>query len=432
MTSWDWPRVKPLLLSLRALATHEFRMTLRGRSGLSVALGAGALAFADAALRPQSPLVAGVRASLFGCGLVLVPLSLALVAGAARRDDTVGAGDVVQSRPFPTHLLFVARFLGTYTAVLALYAVVVACSLLCPLVLAREFASPLTFVHAFGRGIVPLLFIVALGYCGVAVAGNVLAAAIVALYWLYLLLWGDFLARVFNFSLTQNWPIYGALALSAVLGTAALRRFQDLRRSGVALPLAAAGLLVLGLLTAWNRVVHSHDKPLHRDPLAMQLAAQYAKASPRVPGVWLPDQHGRLWRTSSTDGKVLVLAFWSPHDPDSMTVLDDLRTALKDVPRASVACLAVCLADDHALSAHVASEGRYPFTMVTDTGTHFSGKLEDCAPLAEAFELAKLPSVYVTDRGHRLVADLASEGTLYPEGMAAAIGRALAVPVPPG
>jgi len=254
----------------------------------------------------------------------------------------------------------------------------------------------------------------------------------VALYWLYLLLWGDFLARVFNFSLTQNWPIYGALALSAVLGTAALRRFQDLRRSGVALPLAAAGLLVLGLLTAWNRVVHSHDKPLHRDPLAMQLAAQYAKASPRVPGVWLPDQHGRLWRTSSTDGKVLVLAFWSPHDPDSMTVLDDLRTALKDVPRASVACLAVCLADDHALSAHVASEGRYPFTMVTDTGTHFSGKLEDCAPLAEAFELAKLPSVYVTDRGHRLVADLASEGTLYPEGMAAAIGRALAVPVPPG
>ena len=33
-----------------------------------------------------------------------------------------------------------------------------------------------------------------------------------------------------------------------------------------------------------------------------------------------------------------------------------------------VTCIAVCLADDHAISRHVAAEGRYEFPMVTDTG----------------------------------------------------------------
>ena len=275
-------------------------MTLRGHAGLWTVVCACMLAFADAAIRGGSPLVAGVRASMFGCAMVLAPLSLVFVAGSARRDDTAGASDVVNSRPYPAHLLFLARFLGNYAVALFAYALVIVCSLAAPMVLAGTFAGPLIALHAFARGMVPLLVMATLSYCGVSLARNVLAAAVVAVYWLFVLLWGDFLARIFNFTLTQNWPTYTALSLAILLGTMALRRRQDLdARPGLhdrLLPLAATALLIFGLLSAWQRVACSHDKPLRQDPFALQLASQYIQSSPKAPGLWLPDQGVQPYR----------------------------------------------------------------------------------------------------------------------------------------
>lgn len=412
-------------------------MTLRGRAGLWTIVCACVLAFADAAIRERSPLVAGIRASMFGCAMVLAPLSLVFVAGSARRDDAAGASDVVDSRPYPAHLLFLARFLGNYAVALFAYVLVIVCSLAAPLVLGGGLSpsAPLIAWHAFVRGIVPLLVIATLGYCGVSLARNVLAAALVAVYWLFILLWGDFLARIFNFSLTQNWPTYTALSVGILLGTMAIRRRYDvdarLGLSGRLLPLAAAALLVFGLLNAWQRVASGHDRPLRQDPFALQLASQYIEASPKAPGLWLPDQRGELWRISSAEGKVLVIAFWSPHVADSVTVLDSLREVLDQAPEGDVACVAVCIADDHAISPHIAREGRYRFPMVTDTGAHFDPKLKECAPLSEAYELGHVPAVFITDRGRRII-ESSSRSAGDTNAIIATVNRALTLPVPPG
>lgn len=422
------------LRSVLSLAAHEFRITLRGRAGYGGILAACALAFAHSALKPHLPLVSGIQASSVAGSLILTPLAIIFVAGAARRDQAVAAGDVVGSRPYPPHVLLLARLTGNYAVVLLAYALVILSSLAAPVVFAGRWPALLTLVHPFLRGVAPLFYVVALAYCGVAVAGNALAAAMVAVYWLFVFLWGDFLARVFNFSLTQNWPTYVAIGLSVVTATMAWRRWAErlpATRLGRRLPVMAVALLVLGLLNAWHRVAAGHQRPLHAHPLALKMAGQYLDGGSRAPGFWLPDQHGRRFRMSSTEGRAVVIAFWSPHVPQSVPILEALQSITGEFVAQPVTCVAVCLADDHAISSHVAAEGRYTFPMVTDTGTHFSERLTECAPTAEAYYLGQLPALFVTDRGRRIVARFGSEAATDWRSAAAEVRRALDVRVPP-
>ena len=434
MTQWPWPNAKATLLSVVAIARHEFRMTLRERAGWGGITAACAIAFADSALKPHWPAVSGIRASLFGASLLLPPLALIFLAGAARRDEAVSAGDVINSRPYPAHRLLFARFVGNYAVVVFAYALMIVCGLAAPLALAGRWPSPLIPIHSLVRGLVPLLYVTALVFCAVSLARNVLAAGVVAAYWLFVFLWGDFLARIFNFTLTQNWPTYAAIGLGFVCLTTAIRHWSEREssRSARRCLFAAAGiLLALGLADAGHRVATSHDPPLRLDPVVLNMAGQHIDSSPRAPGFWLPDQHGRDFRISSTEGRVVVMLLWSPHEPDSVPALAALRRAAAELPEERAACVAVCLSNDHALSAHVAAEGRYRFPMVTDTGTHFSGKIDLSSPIAEAYTLTEVPVVFVTDRRRRIVSSLAGEGGIDPEQVIAEATRALQVPVPP-
>ena len=432
--SWPWRRAKQACGSPFALAGHELRMTLRERAGWVGGIAACTLAFVDAVLRPHLPLVGGLRASTFGGPLILTPLAIVFIAGAARRDESVAAGEVVGSRPYPGYRLSLARLVGQFSLTLLLYGVLVVCSLLPSLLFAGKVPSPLTPLHAFARGIVPLLYVAALTYCAVALARNVLAGAVVAVYWLFILLWGDFLARIFNFALTQNWPTYAAVGLAVVLGTLAIQRRAERASTGrwpALLPAAAVVMLLLGVGDACYRVAHSHDKPLRQDALALAMAAQHLDSSPRLPGFWLPDQHGRGFSISQTNGRVLAVGFWSPHLPRSAVVLERLRDLSAEFPAEQVACVAVCLANDHALSPHAASEGRYRFPMVTDVGTHFAGRVEECSPIAEACMVRDVPYLFITDRARRVVARLGSENLAAPDQAIAAVRQALATQVPP-
>jgi len=410
-------------------------MTLRERAGWGALVAASVLAFADAALRPWTPIVGGLRASTFGGALVLAPLAIVFVAGAARRDEAVSASDMVGSRPYPGHALLLPRFAANYAVALLGYLLVIVCSLLPSLLLGGKVASPLTPLHALVRGLVPLFYVTALAFCAVTLARNVLAAAVVAVYWLFVLLWGDFLARIFDFTLTQNWPTYAALGLAALLGTMAIRRRLERvvtpGRWSKLLPGAAVTLLVFGLLGAWHRVAHSHDKPLRQDPLMLNMAAQYLKGNPRLPGFWLPDQHGRGFRMASAQGRVVAVAFWSPHVPRSVPALDVLREASREFPADQVACMAVALSNDHALSPHVAAEGGYGFPLVSDIGTHYAGNVKDCGPMAEAYVLGDVPYVYVTDRARRFTSMVDPLGPDGREQLRIAIQQALSIPVPP-
>jgi len=422
------------LLSVVAIARHEFRMTLRERAGWGGITAACALAFADSALKPHWPVVSGIRASLFGASLLLPPLALIFLAGAARRDEAVSAGDVINSRPYPAHRLLFARFVGNYAVVVLAYALMIVCGLAAPLALAGRWPSPLIPIHSLVRGLVPLLYVTALVFCAVSLARNVLAAGVVAAYWLFVFLWGDFLARIFNFTLTQNWPTYAAIGLGFVCLTTAIRHWSEREssRSARRTLFGAAGiLLVLGLADAWHRVATSHDPPLRADPVLLNMAGQHLDSSPRAPGFWLPDQHGRDFRLSSTEGRVVVILLWSPHEPDSVPALTALRRVAAELPDERTECVAVCLSNDHALSAHVAAQGPYRFPMVTDIGTHLSDKIDLCSPMAEAYTLTRVPTILITDRGRRVVASLSGEGDIDPQQVIAEVTRALQVPVPP-
>ncbi|MBM3498142.1 MAG: hypothetical protein FJX74_05680 [Armatimonadetes bacterium] len=432
--SWHWPSVRRVGLSLLALARHELRMTLRERAAWAGGIAACALAFVDAALQPHVPIVGGLRASTVGGPLLLAPLAIVFVAGAARRDEATSASDVVGSRSLAGHHLLLARLMGQCALTLLLHAVLIACSLLPALLFGGRVASPLTFVHAFVRGVVPLLFITTLAYCAVTLARNVLAAAVVAVYWLFVLLWGDFLARIFNFALTQNWPTYAALGGAFALGVLAIQR-RMLRivvpRWRSVLPVAAALLLALALADAWHRVVTSHDKPLHQDALALAMAGQHLDSAPRLPGFWLPERRGRSFSVGRAAGRVLAVGVWSPHRPASAVVLERLRELRAQFPPDQVACVAVCLSNDHALSPHVAVEGGYPFPLVTDPGTHYAGVIEECGPMAEALLLQEVPALFITDRARRPVAKLGEVELRGPDAANPLIEQALAVPVPP-
>jgi peroxiredoxin len=346
----------------------------------------------------------------------------------------VAAGEVVASRPLPAHVLLASRFAGNGAVALLGYLCVIVCSLLPSLIFAGRFASPLIVLHALARGVVPLLYVAALAYCAVTLARNALAAAVVAVYWLFVQLWGDFLARVFNFALTQNRLSYACLGLGIVLGTMAIRRRLERAAPPAAgrarLPGLALACVAFGLLNAWHTVARSHDKPLRQDPLALTMAGQHLDGGPRVPGFWLPDQHGRAYRISQAGGKVIVVAFWSPEVPDSIPILEVLQAATREFPSDQVTCIAIAVANDHAVARHVAAEAGYAFPMLTDTGTHLAGKVEQSGPLAEAYVVTGLPTLFVADRAHRLTA--AISGAASPrEQLLAEVGRALALRVPP-
>lgn len=409
-------------------------MTLRERAGWGGVTAACALAFADSALQPHSPIVSGIRASAFGASLVLPPLALIFLAGAARRDEAASASDVIESRPYPAHVLLLARFVGNYGVVLFAYALMIVCGLAAPLLFGGRWPHPLTPIHSFIRGIVPLFYVSALVYCSVALARNVLAAGLVAAYWLFIFLWGDFLARIFNFTLAQNWPTYAAIGIGLVCLTMAIRHRMARQSGGPArrlLGLAAAAFLLLGIGDAWHRVIRSHDPPLHTDPIMLNMAAQHRESSTRLPGFWLRDQRGRPFRISSTEGRVLVVLFWSPHVPQSVSALETLARTAAELPEEQASCVAVCLSDDHAISPHVAAQGHYRFPMVTDPGTHFSRSVQDSSPLAEAYTLQGLPAVFISDRGRREVPHPTQWNARDAEILVAEAKRAFGIPVPP-
>ncbi len=433
--SWEQLPARTALRSLASLARHEFLMTLRERSGWGSMVAACALAFADSALHPLTPLVSGVRASALGGSLVLPFMAILLAAGAARRDQTTSAADVVRARPYRAHLLLLARVLSNFAVIALAYVLVIACALAAPLAFAGRLPSPLLLLHAFSREVLALFFVVTLAYCAVALAQNPLAAAVVAVYAAFVFLWGDYLALIFNFTLTQNRLTYLLLALGMLVATMAWAQWAegigDLRRTRRLLLAPGIALALLGVGNAWRQVATTHEKPLHQDAFALNMASQDVRACPRAPGFWLPDQHGRDFRVSSLDGRVLVLAFWSPHVPESIPTLDTLQATARAFPGGNVVCCAVCLADDHRISADVACEGHYTYPVVTDTGTHFSRSLSKCSPMAEAYDLAALPTIIVTDSGRRIVAQLTLPTGMTAEGIIAAAQQALAIPQPP-
>ena len=411
----------------------EMMAVLRSQAGLgSVVLCCGvglALGEGDG----LTPGLVAYRVARAGA-ILLGFLSLPLLASSARRDVQTNASEVVLSRPQQAHELLVTRWLGNL------------CFLFLLLILVTIFAfGNLTafggppapgagarftlwaIADALLLGALPLVFLSAVGYCAADLLQNVLAAAIVALYWILVLVGRDYLSRIFDLSLSQNAPAYLLLGTAVVLAAAAVARWrQGLRTARKAnLPILAAAALVAGLGMAWHFVLVRHDPPFHRHPLALEIGSQSIRCG-RLPGFWLDDQNGRRVKLADYEGKTLVVAFWSPAKPESPAALATLGRLQQEVPAEKLQVVAVCLSDDMATARRFARDSGITFPMLTDTNTHWGEVTAGVSPLAEAYELSELPAVFVADPQRRLLARSDGPSASRWENLAPQVQKALA------
>ena len=394
----------------RAFVRYEFLIPRRSRLGLALLLlcvGAGLIAGFGAGLGPTLAAYRAWRLGVLIAGFAALPL----MAVAARLDAIALATDAVDSRPRAAVQRLLARFVGNFLFVLLAYAVLIGAAWLIQLLTggALPAGSGPRFSlgapwHAFAAGVPALLYISALAYCVTVLCPNLLAVAIVALYWLLVLMGRDYLSRIFDFTLTQNALPYLLLTAGLLALTMQVTRWRAGvgRRLSPALLATAVVLLLWGLGSARTLVMTRHDPPFHPKPLTQAMAGQNIRNG-FVPGFWLPDQHGR--RTGLHDlgtGPVLVV-FWSPARPDSVAALAQAQDMVERFGDHGLRVVAICLADDWSVSRRFARERGYRFPMVTDTGCHWAEKLDTSAPLAEAYEVNDLPAVVLADATRRIV-----------------------------
>lgn len=392
------------------LAWYEMLLGLRSPGGLAAIAACCAAGLLAGGLEGTTPSMAFYRTWRLGA-IMLGFLCLPLLASAARRDTLTAVSDVIDSRPQQAHELLLARWLGNYALLMTLLLVLAVAAFGSQAAFAHPIGgqtgamcSARAFVDAVTAAAVPLMFLCALGYCAAELLQNVLAAAIVALYWILVLMGRDYLSRVFDLSLSQNNVTYILLSAGVVFAAMAVVRYRqglhNSRRLNV--PITAAVFLSAGLIVAVHFVLTRHDPPMHAHEVTLTVAGQSIRAG-RLPGFWLPDQHGKMLRMHEHDGEIRVVSFWSPADPDSTSVPAALQTIHEEYSGRGVQVIGVCLSDDWSIGRRFARQCGYQFPMVTDRGTHWADKPEASSPLAEAYEVTSLPATFIADGGRNLV-----------------------------
>lgn len=392
------------------LAWYEMLLALRSSAGLAAVVVCCVAGILAGGQEGAVPALVGYRVSRLGA-ILLGFLALPMVAAASRRDSLTRADEVVDVRPQQAHEMLLARWLGNCGAMLALLIVMALFAFGAQL----AFGGPLSqgagakvslwaFFDAVCGAFVPLVVLCALAYCAAELLRNVLAAAIVGLYWIFVLLGRDYLSRVFDFSLSQNALVYLLLTATVVLAAMAVVRYrQGLKNARkVNLPAFAALAALCCLGVARHSVLTRHDPPLHLHPVTLEVAGQSIRSN-RLPGFWLRDQRGHRTRLAEYEGKRLVVGFWSPAMPDSVKALAAWQRVQDKYADKGVQVIAVCIADDWRVARRFARAAGHTFPMVVDSGTHWAEKIEASSPLAEAYELTGLPTAFVTDEARNLV-----------------------------
>ncbi len=385
-----------------AIGVKELRLLLLSGAGLASAITCMGAAIFVCGTAQMEPPIASYRLVTV-CGSLLSLFTIVLMAGAAQRDTLSHCNEIVLTRPYSLDKLIAVRCLAGAAGIVIIWAASVTVGVLAYWLLGGGRLNLVMGWDTFIRYVTPLVFLAIVSYCFTWLMRNHLAAAVVALYWIAVLLGGTYVGHILDFSLTQNAPLYWVLAAGFLLVTAAVARVREgIGRPVVKLELAATVVLLASFVLAYQFEIHRHDPPFHMDLVTLNMGVQHAPAAPRAPGFWLPDQHGRTFRLSLHDDRPLVIAFWSPQVAESAQVLP----LLQEVQRRwgdRVLPIAICIANDFSYARHAAREMGLTFPMLVDTGTHLTDTATESAPLAGAYDLAMLPSVFVTDSQRRLL-----------------------------
>ena len=159
--------------------------------------------------------------------------------------------------------------------------------------------------------------------------------------------------------------------------------------------------MLLGVWFLWSTIKNGHDPMTRLNPKLERMSEQNLSHGDLVPGFLLPDQHGKMVGLSHFPGRILLIALWSPSDPDSALLLSHLDSIHKKYEKQGVLPVAICLSEDTGAATTFAQGEKLAYPVVYDWGTHNASKQMESSPIGLAYRAERLPKLVITDRRHR-------------------------------
>lgn len=390
---------------------REYQLAVRGSAFWAV-VGFGAVVAAwRASARGTTAALAAYQA--WQTVVLAVGVLAALLAGAAAaRDRRQAAVELVLAKPGGCAPGLVAvRFLGVWLSMLSASAAILAAASVGQVFLGRTAWHPLPYGAALLLCAIPICLASALGFFLSSVF-TPLASAVAALYWVAVSLARLHTPTVLDLRLSQHWPISLLVSAGLVTLAAALyaRPVRGQDRSAGRLAWGAAALICAAALSAFATTSRGEDALLEPAPVLAAISGQTRTGSHRAPGFWLPDADGRLVGLADFAGRSVAVLFWSPAVPASARALGVLEEFARKTRPTGLSCVAVCLDRDAATMPLFAGQASKHVAMLWDRGQHFGKGLEwSDSPLAVAYEVSEVPTVFFIDRHRQSVAMVSGE-----------------------
>jgi len=322
---------------------------------------------------------------------------------AAVRETTLRTDSLIFSKPQPGEWLALSKFLGGYVQIL-----VIAGFMFLGCIMSRSINGGLlgveVFVIQYARSAIVLLFASVAGYMLALLFDSALAGSIIGLYWLLILSGKAFLAKYYFPSYSQNLPAYFALSLTLLFVT--LFFYRRARRGSA--PVAVwvrAGIPIFIIATAWqfwSVIRDGHDPEARLNPVMDKMGEQDTTVGRRAAGFTLPDQNGKLTGLGEYEGKILLIALWSPRDPDSVLLLDRLNDVVAQYGKSGVQPVALTICEDSGATSAFAFGERLNYPVLADWGTYNAPKGTEFSPLSSAYRVTSLPALFITDRRRQI------------------------------
>lgn len=322
----------------------------------------------------------------------------------ALRDNTMRTDKIVYSKPQPVDRLALLKFLGAILQMLAFLLAMFLGGMVSHLITGGNMLGGEVYVIQYLRAAGVLFFAASASYMLALLYDSAIIGSIVGLYWILTLAGKAFLAKFYFPAFTQNLGAYILLGLSLLCITLIFHRRAH---RGSAKPVLWARIgaplfLLFAIYTFYTIIRDGHDAHTGLNPAMERMAEQDTAVGLRAAGFLLPDQNGKVIGLSDFTGKILVVALWSPRDPDSVLMLDRLNDVQKQYGARGVQPVAVALSEDNGAAFTFARGENLQYPVVTDWGTVYAPNRADISPIASAYRVTSLPSLIITDRRRRV------------------------------
>jgi hypothetical protein len=338
-------------------------------------------------------------------------LAALLAGGAAARDRRQAVAELVLAKPGGSAPeLVVLRFLGVWLSVMTAAALILVVTCVGQLALGRTPWHLQPYLMALVLCAIPLALASAFGFLLSSVFAP-LSSGIAATYWVAVPLARPHTPTILDLTLSQHWLVSVLLSAALVMLAAGLyaRPVRGRGPSGRRSAWLAVGLFLAAGLAALAVISAGEDALMDPDPVLSAMSAQTKFGSKRAPGFWLPGRRGPV-EMSEFSGRPVALAFWSPAVPSSARTLAPLAQLAREYRRTGLSCVAICLDRDSATMPLFARELSTDLVLVWDRGQHFGKGVEwSDSPLAVAYDVSNVPTIFVLDRRRALVSTLSGE-----------------------